>query len=84
VQFNSSGVFAGSSALTFDAANTKLTLTGHQVFANTAHPPVTPNAVTLHGNIVGSGGTALYFKADANTFGELCSKTKAIVFGIIF
>jgi hypothetical protein len=84
VQFNSSGTFAGSSALTFDAANAKLTLTGYQVFANTAQPPVVSNAVTLHGNIVGSGGTALYFKADANTYGELCSKTKAIVFGIIF
>ena len=84
VQFNSSGVFAGSSALTFDTANAKLTLNGYQAFANIAHPPPVLNTITLHANVVGGGGTGLYAKESNTVYGELCNKTKAIVFGIIF
>jgi hypothetical protein len=37
----------------------------------------------LYGNIAGSGGTGVYF-VDGSTSDELVSKSKAIVYGIIF
>jgi hypothetical protein len=83
VQFNQGGVFGASANLTFDYAANKLTLSGHQAFANTATPANVANAVALYSNAVGSGGTGLYFtSSSAND--ELVSKSKAIVFGIIF
>jgi hypothetical protein len=83
VQFNQGGVFGASANLTFDYSANKLTLSGYQAFANTATPANVANAVALYSNAVGSGGTGLYFtSASAND--ELVSKSKAIVFGIIF
>jgi hypothetical protein len=83
LQFNQSGVFGASANLTFDYSANKLTLTGHQAFANIAQPANVANATVLYGNSVGSGGTGLYFtSASAND--ELVSKSKAIVFAIIF
>ena len=83
LQFNQSGTFGASSNLTFDYAANKLTLGGYQAFANTATPANVANAVALYSNAVGSGGTGLYFTStSAND--ELVSKSKAIVFGIIF
>jgi len=83
VQYNSAGTFAGNAALTFDDTTSKLTLVGHQVFGNTALPANVANSVALYSNAVGSGGTGLYFTS-ADAADELVSKTKAIVFGIIF
>jgi hypothetical protein len=83
LQFNSASTFAGNAALTFDAGTAKLTLLGHQVYGNTALPANVANAVALYSNVVGSGGTGLYFTS-STAAGELVSKTKAIVFGIIF
>jgi hypothetical protein len=83
VQFNQGGVFGASANLTFDYGNNKLTMLGHQVFGNTATPANVANAVALYSNVTGSGGTGLYFtSASAND--ELVSKSKAIVFAIIF
>ena len=83
LQFNQSGVFGASANLTFDYAANRLTLTGHQAFANIARPANVANATVLYGNSVGSGGTGLYFtSSSAND--ELVSKSKAIVFAIIF
>ena len=83
VQFNQGGVFGASANLTFDYVANKLTLAGYQAFANTATPANVANAVALYSNAVGSGGTGLYFTStSAND--ELVSKSKAIVFGIIF
>jgi len=83
VQFNQGGVFGASANLTFDYVANKLTLSGYQAFANTATPANVANAVALYSNAVGSGGTGLYFTSTlAND--ELVSKSKAIVFGIIF
>jgi hypothetical protein len=83
IQFNQSGVFGATANLTFDYSANKLTLSGHQAFANTATPANVANAVALYSNAVGSGGTGLYFTStSAND--ELVSKSKAIVFGIIF
>jgi hypothetical protein len=53
------------------------------VFANTATPANVANAVAVYSNVVGSGGTGLYFTStSAND--ELVSKGKAIVYAIIF
>ena len=83
LQFNQSGVFGASANLTFDYSANKLTLAGHQAFANIARPANVTNATVLYGNSVGSGGTGLYFtSSSAND--ELVSKSKAIVFAIIF
>jgi hypothetical protein len=83
VQFNQGGVFGASANLTFDYANNMLTMLGYQVFGNTATPANVANAVALYSNVTGSGGTGLYFtSASAND--ELVSKSKAIVFAIIF
>ena len=83
VQFNQGGVFGASANLTFDYSNNKLTMLGYQVFGNTATPANVANSVALYSNVTGSGGTGLYFtSASAND--ELVSKSKAIVFAIIF
>jgi hypothetical protein len=83
IQFNQGGAFGASANLTYDYSNNKLTMLGYQVFGNTATPANVANAVALYSNITGSGGTGLYFtSASAND--ELVSKSKAIVFAIIF
>jgi hypothetical protein len=83
VQFNQGGTFGASANLTFDYGNNKLTMLGYQVFGNTATPANVANSVALYSNVTGSGGTGLYFtSASAND--ELVSKSKAIVFAIIF
>jgi hypothetical protein len=83
IQFNDSGAFGATANLSFDTATNKLFLNGHQVFANTATPANVANAVAVYSNVVGSGGTGLYFtSASAND--ELVSKGKAIVYAIIF
>ena len=83
IQFNNgSGVFGATANLSFDTATNKLFLGGHQVFANTATPANVANAVAVYSNVVGGGGTGLYFTSSlAND--ELVSKGKAIVYAII-
>ena len=83
IQFNQSGAFGASANLTFDYGNNKLTLTGHQAFANVAIPANVSNAIVMFGNVVGAGGTGLYFTSAAAA-DELVSKSKAIVYSIIF
>jgi hypothetical protein len=46
-------------------------------------PATTPNVAALYNKQVGSGGTGVYVISSAVN-DELVSKTKAIVFGIIF
>ena len=83
IQFNQGGAFGANGNLTFDYGNNKLTMLGYQVFGNTATPANVANAVALYSNVTGSGGTGLYFTStSAND--ELVSKSKAIVFAIIF
>jgi hypothetical protein len=83
LQFNNNNSFAGSANLAFDTANNQLFLSGFQAFANTATPANVANAVAVYSNVIGGGGTGLYFtSASAND--ELVSKGKAIVYGIIF
>jgi len=83
IQFNATGAFGASANLTFDYSAQKLTLLGHQVFGNTVAPANVANAVAVYSNAVSAGGTGLYFTStSAND--ELVSKSKAIVFAIIF
>jgi hypothetical protein len=83
VQFNNSGAFGANINLTYDFTSSKLTLIGHQVFGNTATPANVANSVAVYSNVVGAGGTGLYFTSSAAN-DELVSKSKAIVFSIIF
>jgi len=88
VQFNNSGSFGASANLTFTdtsqlniGGNVNVT-TGLQL-ADVAAPGAVTNTTVLHGGTAGSGGTGVYF-VDGSTTDELVSKSKAIVFGIIF
>jgi len=76
--------FGGNTQYQWDSANTRVSLLGHQVFGNiVTAPTAVANSVALYHNALGSGGTGLYVKSLA-VEDELVSKTKAIVFGIIF
>jgi hypothetical protein len=82
IQFNQDGILGATANLSFDTATNQLFLSGHQVFANTATPANVANAVAVYSNVVGGGGTGLYFtSSSAND--ELVSKGKAIVYAII-
>lgn len=82
--FNQSGSYAGNANLTFDYANSKVTVLGHQVFGNIGSvPAAVANSVAVYHNAEGAGGTGLYART-TNTQGELINKTKAIVFSLIF
>lgn len=84
IQFNSAGAFGGNVNYAFDVANVKVTLQGHQVFGNIATAPAAvANSVAVYHNAEGSGGTGLYVKSPS-VEDELVSKSKAIVFAIIF
>ena len=88
VQFNNAGSFGASSNLTFtDTSQLNVTgninvSTGLQL-ADSAVPGAVTNTTVLHGGVAGSGGSGVYF-VDGSTTDELVSKSKAIVFGIIF
>ena len=84
IQFNNSGAFGGNVNYSFDVANVRVTLRGHQVFGNIATAPAAvANSVAVFHNAEGSGGTGLYVKSPS-VEDELVSKSKAIVFAIIF
>lgn len=85
IQFNNVGnTFGGNANYSFDVANSKVTINGHQVFGNIgAAPTSVANSVAVYNNAVGAGGTGLYVKS-ASVDDELVSKSKAIVFSIIF
>ena len=69
---------------TFDVANSKLGITGQVVLGNIdTTPTATANSAALYNATEGSGGTGVYVRS-TTVDDELCSKTKAIVFGIIF
>lgn len=85
IQFHDSGnVFGGNASLTYDVANSQLTIQGHQNFGNIGSTPASvANSVSVYSKAQGSGGTGLYvISSTAND--ELVSKSAAIVFSIIF
>lgn len=84
IQFNNNTAFAANANFTFDYTTSKLTLQGHQNFGNIGTAPTSvANTVSVYHNAVGTGGTGLYVKTTAIQ-DELVSKSKAIVFAIIF
>ena len=88
VQFNNEGAFGASANMTFTDTS-QLNLTGNVNIStglqlkDSAAPGAVTDTTVLHGGIAGSGGTGVYF-VDGTTTDELVSKSKAIVFGIIF
>jgi hypothetical protein len=84
IQFNDNNYFGGNVNLTFDYANSQLTLKGTEVFGNIGSTPTyTGNGVAVYNKAQGSGGTGLYV-VSSSVNDELVSKSKAIVYGIIF
>lgn len=83
IQFNDGNSLGASANLTFNKATQTLTLKGPQVLGNTATPSIPSNAVAMYSNAVGGGGTGV-FVLSSSVNDELVSKSKAIVYGIIF
>lgn len=84
IQFNNAGSFGANANLTFDYATSRLTLNGAEVFGNVGSTPVyTGNGVAVYNKAQGSGGTGLYV-VNSSVNDELVSKSKAIVYSIIF
>ena len=84
IQFNEGGVFGANGNLTFDYSTNKLTLDGHQAFGNIGSTPApVANSVVIYNKEVGAGGTGVY-AVSSSVDDELVSKSKAIVFSIIF
>jgi hypothetical protein len=83
IQFNDGGSFGGSDNLLFDNANSYVYANVTQYIGYQTTPPNEANAVAVYSNVVGAGGTGLYFTSSAAN-DELVSKSKAIVFSIIF
>lgn len=84
IQYNNGGALGANSAFKFDYATSRLTVGGTVALGYTSVPPtVVANAATMVANVPGSGGTGIYFNNNSNQ-DELISKSKAIVFSIIF
>lgn len=83
IQFNDAGTLGGNAKLTFNKTTGVVTLTGTQVLGNTATPSIPSNAVAMYSNAIGGGGTGV-FVLSSTVSDELVSKSKAIVYGIIF
>jgi hypothetical protein len=84
IQFNQGGVLGANTNLTYDYANSRLTLQGVEVYGNIGSTPTyTGNGVAVYNKTIGGGGTGLYVK-NSQVNDELVSKSKAIVYGIIF
>lgn len=84
IQFNDGGALGANAALKFDYASSQLFLDGTLVLDyTTATPPAVANTATVTSSTPNSGGTGIYFNNGSNQ-DELISKSKAIVFSIIF
>jgi hypothetical protein len=84
VQFNDGGIFGATANLSFDKSVNKFTIQGHEVLGNIGTTPApTSNSVAVYNKAVGAGGTGLYV-VSSSVDDELVSKSKAIVFSIIF
>lgn len=84
VQFNADGSFGGEAAFEYNSDNNQLSLDGSMVFSEQgAAPANVANSTVLYANVANSGGTGLYV-VNSDTNDELVSRSKAIVFGLIF
>jgi hypothetical protein len=84
IQFNNSGSFGGEAAFVYDYDANQVGLDGSiRLTDQSSAPANVAGATVLYANTVGSGGSGVYF-VDGSTSDELVSKSKAIVYGIIF
>jgi hypothetical protein len=84
IQFNIGNVFTGNTNFTFDYSVSQVSLDGSIALKRQAAvPSAIATTQIIYANTPGSGGTGLYIR-DSTISDELVSKTKAIVFGIIF
>ena len=84
IQYNNGGALGANAAFAFDYATSRLTINGTTALGYTSVPPTAvANSATVVANVPGSGGTGIYFNNNSNQ-DELISKSKAIVFSIIF
>ena len=85
IQINDgAGAFTASGTLQYDIANTKLTLSGHEVLSNIGTTPaVTANSVAIYNKAVGIGATGLYV-VGTGVNDEVIGATRARLYSIIF
>jgi hypothetical protein len=84
IQYNDGGLLGANAAFSFDYANSQMSLDGTlALIYNGSTPSSIANTATVTSDLPGSGGTGLYFNNNSNQ-DELISKSKAIVFSIIF
>jgi len=84
IQYNDSGSFGGEANFTYNDSTNQMGLDGSIALTDQSSAPSNvANATVLYANTASSGGTGVYF-VDGSTSDELVSKSKAIVFGIIF
>lgn len=84
IQFNNGGVLGANANLSFDFANSKLTIQGIEVLGNIGTTPaVTANAVTIYNKAPGIGNTGLYV-VGTGIDDEVISATRARLYSIIF
>lgn len=85
VQYNNGGVFGANANFTFDVANSRLTLSGHQILSNIGTTPTAvSNSVAIYNNAPGAGATGLYTVGTSTTADEVISLTRARLYAIIF
>ena len=84
VQFNNAGSFGANANFTFDYTASRLKLQGSMAYGNIGNTPaIASNSVVVYNKPIGGGGTGLYV-VSSSVNDELVSKSKAIVYGIIF
>ena len=84
IQYNNAGGFGAEANFTYDQDTNQMTLDGSIALSDQGSVPTdVANTTVLYANTAGSGGTGVYV-VDGTTNEELVSKSKAIVFGIIF
>ncbi len=84
IQYNNGGALGANAAFSFDYATSIMGLDGVLQLGYAIQPAsAIPSTATVTANAVGSGGSGLYFTNDG-VEDELVSKSKAIVYSIIF
>lgn len=82
---NGAGAFTANGSFQYDTANSKLTVTGHQVLGNIGSAPTAvANSVAIYNNAPGAGQTGLYVTGSTIPTDEVMSLTRAKLYSIIF
>ncbi len=84
VQFNDDGAFGAEANFTYDKDTNQMGIDGSIALVDQTSAPANVGSTTvLYANTAGSGGSGVYV-VDDTVNEELVTKSKAIVFGIIF